>query len=201
MLKHLFDKKLAVLLSAALLTTSSLFAQGGSHQIPLSSLTLNGTANYATNVIQLTNTTVEAGSAFIPTPYTLGANDEFEVMFTYHAFDSNGNPPADGLAFVAQNAAGPNYLGENGSGLGFFTLTVTPAIAATFDYYPNVYTGTLAGAASIATPNGVDIQTVYPKLGVLAPPASATFGSITITPPRSSPCITPIRRLSRRLRS
>jgi hypothetical protein len=135
--------------------------------IPLNTLTLNGSAALTGDSILLTESLVQAGSAFLPTPYTLGANTSFEVFFVYDAKDPIKGSPGDGLAFVAQNTAmGAKYLGLDGAGLGFFTLTATPAIAATFDYYSNAYTGSSANAIAIAQPLGIDLATYYPELPV-----------------------------------
>ena len=141
----------------------SLLAQ--SNRIPLDTLVLNGSATLIRNRIQLTHTYAEAGSAFVATPYTLSPTDSFEVVFLYNALTTfEQTKPADGLAFIAQNTTmGAYYLGLNGSGLGFFTLTSVPAIAATFDYYPNSITGSPALTAAIAVPIGEDLAQVVPE--------------------------------------
>jgi hypothetical protein len=136
--------------------------------VPLSTLQLNGTAvlnglghiNFTTNLNQ-------AGSAFIPAPYTFGPTDEFGVFFVYQANPSTTSPPADGLAFIVQNtSSGPAYLGELGSGMGFFTGTTVPAIGVTFDYYGNAITGTPPGTLAIAQPAGVELAQTIPSLPV-----------------------------------
>ena len=113
---------------------------GVGQPVALKTLALNGNATLVGgNYIQLRSITSQAGSAFTPTPYTLGPNRSFGMAFIYAIAQGT---PADGFAFVAQNTPfGPNYLGLGGSGLGSFTLDPGPAIAATFDYYSNAYTG------------------------------------------------------------
>lgn len=133
--------------------------------IPLSSLQLNGRAHYISNTQQilLTYDISEASSAFVPTAFTLGPNDSFSAEFVFDAAIEFTPPPADGLAFVAENTgAGPSYLGENGSGLGFFLGAPAPAIAATFDYYQNTITGTPPNVVAIALPQGIDLATAMP---------------------------------------
>ncbi len=124
---------------------------GVGQPVALKTLALNGNATLVGgNYIQLRSITSQAGSAFTPTPYTLGPNRSFGMAFIYAIAQGT---PADGFAFVAQNTPfGPNYLGLGGSGLGSFTLDPGPAIAATFDYYSNAYTGSPANTVAIAEP-------------------------------------------------
>lgn len=70
-------------------------------------------------------------------------------------------------------------MGSDGSGLGFFTGTVSPAIAVTFDYYPNQITGTPANAAAIATPNGVDLLWTTPTPPALSGPGAYRYVWVT----------------------
>jgi hypothetical protein len=136
--------------------------------VPLTTLQLNGTAVLDSHGhINFTTTLNQAGSAFIPTPYTFGPTDEFGVFFVYQANLSTTSPPADGLAFIVQNtSSGPAYLGELGSGMGFFTGTTVPSIGVTFDYYGNAITGTPPGTLAIAQPQGVELVQTIPTLPV-----------------------------------
>jgi len=135
--------------------------------VPLNTLQLNGTAVLDSHGhINFTTTPNQAGSAFIPTPYTFGPNDEFGVFFVYQANPSTTSPPADGLAFIVQNIGSPAYLGLGGSGMGFFTETTVPAIGVTFDYFQNGVTGTPPGTLAIAQPQGVELAQTIPSLPV-----------------------------------
>jgi hypothetical protein len=135
--------------------------------IPLNTLQLNGAAALTSlGHITLTANLNEAGSAFIPTPYTFGPTDEFGVFFVYQASASPASPPADGMAFIVENLSSPAYVGQSGSGLGFFTQTAIPAIGVTFDYYQNAITGTPPGTLSIAQPTGVELAQTVPSLPV-----------------------------------
>jgi hypothetical protein len=149
--------------------------------IPLSSLKLNGRAYLLSDgYVRLTRNSNQASSAFVPTPFSLGPNDSFAALFVYQSQQELGQCVADGLAFVAQNTpAGPSYLGESGSGLGFFTGTVSPAIGVTFDYYPNQKTGTPANAAAIATPDGVDLVWTTPTPPALTGPGAFRYVWVT----------------------
>jgi hypothetical protein len=137
------------------------------HLVPLNSLQLNGSATLTNGVVVLTTNLDQAGSAFIPTPYTFGPNYSFVVSFAYQAAPSTTTPPADGLALVIQNTtSGPSYLGEAGSGMGFFTGNADPSVGVTFDYFQNGITGSQPGTAAIATPSGVEVVQTIPSLAV-----------------------------------
>jgi hypothetical protein len=130
--------------------------------------------------VRLTHNSNQASSAFVPTAFALGPKDSFAAFFAYQSQQEVGQCVADGLAFVAQNTpAGPNYLGEDGSGLGFFTGAVSPAVGVTFDYYANEITGTPANAAAIAAPNGVDLQWVTPAPPALSGPGAYRYVWVT----------------------
>ena len=128
--------------------------------VPLNTLQLNGSARYVSNTgfINLTRNSSQAASAFVPTPYTFGPMDEFEATFVFDAAMELGTPPADGLTFVAQNTtSGASFVGEDGSGLGYFSSSELPAVAATFDYISNQITGTPANTVGIAYTQGYDL--------------------------------------------
>ncbi|HTQ56205.1 MAG TPA: L-type lectin-domain containing protein [Bryobacteraceae bacterium] len=145
--------------------------------VPLSSLTFNGWAGLLSDgYVRLTHNSSQASSAFVPTPFTLGQNDSFAAEFVYRSQQEIGQCIADGLAFVVQNSpAGPNYLGSDGSGLGFFTGTVSPAIGLTFDYYENAITGTPPNAAAIASPDGTDLVWTSPNPPALSGPDAVRY--------------------------
>jgi Legume lectin domain len=145
--------------------------------IPLSSLQLNGNASLLSDgFIRFTRNTSQVSSAFVPTPYPLGPNDSFAALMVYNSRPVLGQCVADGIAFVAQNTpAGPGYLGLDGSGLGFFTETNSPAIGVTLDYYPNQITGTPGNAAAIAMPNGVDLVWTTPTPPALSGPSALRY--------------------------
>ena len=142
--------------------------------VPLSSLKFNGWAYLLSNgYVRLSHDSNQASSAFDPTPFPLGPEDSFAAYFVYNSQEELGQCVADGLAFVAQNTpAGASYLGEDGSGLGFFTGVASPAIAVTFDYYANGITGTPPNTASIAEPSGIALISTTP-----APPALSGSGA------------------------
>ena len=161
--------------SPILLASMCLAANPG--EVPLSAMKLNGHARLLSDgYIRFTHNISQASSAFVPTPFALGPNDSFRAYFAYESHQEFGQCIADGLAFVAQNTpAGASYLGEDGSGLGFFTGTVSPAIGVTFDYYANEITGTPANAAAIATPDGVDLLWTTPHPEALSGPDAQRY--------------------------
>jgi len=148
---------------------------GTPQKVPLNTLQLNGTAILeSSGHLRLTTNLDAAGSAFIPAPYAFGPSGNFIAYFVYQAEPSSTPTPADGLAFIIQNtgAAGA-YLGLQGSGLGFFTQTIAPAIGVTFDYYGNAITGSPAGTLAIASPVGTDLAQTIPSLPVFGGSGSA----------------------------
>jgi hypothetical protein len=153
---------------------ASLCAAASPGVVPLNSLKLNGWAQLLSDgYVRFTRNSNQAASVFVPTPFPLGPNDSFTAFFAYESHQELEQCVADGLAFVAQNtAAGPDYLGMNGSGLGFFTGTAAPAIGVTFDYYANAITGTPPNAVAIAEPVGVDLVWKSPT-----PPTLSGAGS------------------------
>jgi hypothetical protein len=167
-------------LSLILSSTAAMYAASSSSEIPLATFQLNGSAQLTAGSITLTNEYYQAGSAFVPTPYSFPAGASFFACFYYEAQTPEPDVPADGLAFVIQNL-GPNspaYLGLSGSGMGFFTLRYYPAIAVTFDYYPNAITGSPAGTVAVATTVGTDLIQNVPDLPVL--PGAGFFRGVWI---------------------
>jgi hypothetical protein len=164
---------------------ASMCLAAGPGQVPLSSMKLNGHARLLSDgYIRFTHNISQASSAFVPTPFPLGPNDGFRAYFAYESHQEFGQCIADGLAFVAQNtSAGASYLGEDGSGLGFFTGTPSPAVGVTFDYYANDITGTPANAAAIATPDGVDLVWTTPHPEALSGPDAQRYVWVTYDNP------------------
>jgi len=160
---------------------TSLCAGASPSAVPLNSMKLNGWAGLLSDgYIKLTRDSSQAASAFARTPFPLGPQDSFAAFFAYRSEQELGQCVADGIAFVAQNTpAGSSYLGSDGSGLGFFTGRVSPAIAATFDYYANQITGTPANAAAIAEPNGVDLVWTTATPAALSGPDAERYVWVT----------------------
>jgi hypothetical protein len=155
-----------------ILSSAALYGASSSSEIPLANFQLNGSAQLTGGSITLTNEYYQAGSAFIPTPYSFPAGAGFFACFYYEAQTPEPDVPADGLAFVIQNLGpdSPAYLGLSGSGMGFMTLRYYPAIAVTFDYYYNAITGSPAGTVAVATTVGTDLIENAPDLPVLPGP-------------------------------
>ncbi len=160
-------------LSLILYSAAVMYGATPSSEVPLATLQLNGSAQLTSpGSITLTNEYYQAGSAFVRTPYSFPAGASFSACFFYQAQAPEPDVPADGLAFVIQNL-GPNspaYLGLSGSGMGFFTLSYYPAIAVTFNYYPNAITGSPAGTIAVATTIGANLIQNVPVLPVLPGP-------------------------------
>ncbi len=129
---------------------------------------LNSVTGFYAGAIQLTYFEDSAGSAFLARPVLLGPTSSFSVEFKYEGAEGvTGSNIGDGFAFVVENTtAGAGYLGEDGSGLGFFTQTVSPALGVTFDYTFNGITGSAPGTIAIATPNGSDLVEAVPTEGL-----------------------------------
>ncbi len=83
------------------------------------------------------------GSAFLPKPIPFGPTDSFTAFFTMESGPGDTIPiVGDGMTFLMENTpAGPADIGEGGSGLSFFTQTVTPALAVTFNSRKTLVTG------------------------------------------------------------
>ncbi len=117
----------------------------------LDQVQVNGDANKDTPLLQLTSDSPsKAGSAFLPTPYTLTPNSVFHTHFTLQIGGANldSEQGSDGLAFVIQNdPSGGLALGNAGEGLGFgFNDTagnpvnaISPSVAIEFDTHQNSF--------------------------------------------------------------
>ncbi len=148
-----------------MLMSQAVFAATSPHlsEISLTDFVLNGNAELSGNIV-LTQFTGQVGSAFLPKPIPFGPTDSFTAFFTMESGPGDTIPiVGDGMAFVMENTpAGPAYIGEGGSGLGFFTQTVTPALAVTFDYYSNQITGTPSNSMAISQPVGTNLVVTQP---------------------------------------
>ena len=110
--------------------------------------TKNGGPTIAGNVLTLTdNNNNEARSAYYNTP--VPTNAPFVATFTYQLV--NPNNPADGCAFLFQNA-GLNALGGGGGDLGMGGIT--PSAAVEFDIYNGHTIGTNYSGSGLTAGNG-----------------------------------------------
>jgi hypothetical protein len=140
-------------------------------------LTLNGNAaapfnNGTANVLRLTPAdTQKKGSAFFSVLQPV--NGGFTTTFTFQISNTNppsGNFPADGLAFVVQNAAaGANALGQAGGAIGYGgsvpptpeTLGIENSLAVEFDTFANPWDPESDSETLIA--NHVAVQSCGPE--------------------------------------
>ena len=109
----------------------------------LSEFTLNGSAATIGNpvlfngrqVLRLTDTYWQAGSAFLTNPITLDSDGSFSTFFRFQITNSAGfQGGADGLVFVVQSMAN-DALGTVGGGLGY--AGISPSLGIEFDTYDN----------------------------------------------------------------
>jgi len=84
------------------------------------------------NVLRLTNSTGQSGSAFSTTAISLDQNASFSTAFTFH-FTDQQNGGADGIVFVVQTVS--NTAGGGGGGIGYDGLTNSVGIE--FDNWNN----------------------------------------------------------------
>ena len=98
-------------------------------------LTLNGTASQSGAVLRLTSAAEgQDGSAYANTPVNLAHSFQSHFQFSMH--DSTSGTPADGIAFVVQNAvSGLSALGSAGGGIGYGGIA--PSVAVEFDIWQN----------------------------------------------------------------
>jgi len=92
----------------------------------------NGSATIDGSALDLTTgAQVQAGSAYLPTPYAIGPSTVFSIFFTFRMYGGDGAAGADGITLIWQNApAGTAALGLPGSGVGY--ETVTPSVDVRF---------------------------------------------------------------------
>lgn len=83
-------------------------------------------------VLQLTNTTSQAGSAFSTTAISLDQNASFSTSFSFH-FTDQQNGGADGIVFVLQTVS--NTAGGSGGGIGYAGLS--NSVGIDFDNWNN----------------------------------------------------------------
>ena len=84
------------------------------------------------NVLRLTNTTSQSGSAFSTTAISLDQNASFSTKFTFH-FTDQQNGGADGIVFVLQTAS--NTAGGSGGGIGY--QGIGNSVGVEFDNWDN----------------------------------------------------------------
>jgi hypothetical protein len=134
--------KVALATFAAISLTLPLAANALSYSdfSDLAGMTLNGSATQVGTVLRLTDSSYQAGSAYVTKPVWLGPGGAFTTHFQFRI--SKGTfYGIDGFAFVIQrDARGPSALGASGAWLGFSGTSsdkVTPSIAIEFDTWRN----------------------------------------------------------------
>jgi hypothetical protein len=117
-------------------TVSPSFPSGFNTSNTAGELMLNGSAELASNTLEITNgANGEASSAFTENAVSVQG---FTTTFTL--VDTSAN--ADGLTYTMQNQ-GPNAIGGSGGDLGYGgSPGITPSVAIKFDLYSNNGEGT-----------------------------------------------------------
>ena len=77
----------------------------------------------------------QAGSAFVATPFTLGAGGAFSAQFQFQVTPGSTGGPADGFTFVLANLLSSTAPLDPGGNLGYYGLT--NSVAVEFDLYDN----------------------------------------------------------------
>ena len=90
------------------------------------------TDTHGHNVLRLTSTTSQAGSAFSTTAISLDQNASFSTSFQFH-FTDQQNGGADGIVFALQTVS--NTAGGSGGGIGYAGLSNSVGIE--FDSWNN----------------------------------------------------------------
>jgi hypothetical protein len=134
----------AVLLSAI----AAFSAQGAINYPDFSStagLQLNGSATTVGNVLRLTQTTSQGGSAFSTSPVSL-SGASFSTFFSFRISDPVGSSDidgqgADGIVFVVQTVA--NNVGGSGGGIGY--AGIPKSVGIEFDTWYNPELGDVNG--------------------------------------------------------
>lgn len=104
----------------------------------VSGLQLNGSAAQSGNVLRLTNSLNQGGSAFLTSPISLAADASFSSFFQFRinnpigASDGDGQG-ADGIVFVVQTVA--NNVGGFGGGIGY--NGIPKSVGVEFDTWNN----------------------------------------------------------------
>lgn len=110
------------------------FSQNFADFAGASGLTVNGNAALAGNVLRVAaNVGNQAGSAFLPSPVTIGPDTSLSSRFVFRVHGSADG--ADGLTFMIQGV-GVNTLGAAGSGLGYGGIG--SSVAVEIDNYQGV---------------------------------------------------------------
>ncbi|MGV0024306.1 DUF4347 domain-containing protein [Phormidesmis priestleyi] len=108
-------------------------------------LQLNGKAAQVGNTLRLTPAqTMQAGSAFVATPFDFDGNTSFQTRFRFNLAGGYDAVGGDGFTFMLQNsAAGASALGGTGGSLGYSpdenpaTVPIDRSVAIEFDTYQN----------------------------------------------------------------
>jgi glucose/arabinose dehydrogenase len=108
-------------------------------------LQLNGKAAQVGTALRLTPAqTMQAGSAFLATPFDFDTNTSFQSRFRFNLAGGYDAVGGDGFTFMLQNsAAGASALGGTGGSLGYSpddnpaTVAINRSVAIEFDTYQN----------------------------------------------------------------
>jgi len=100
---------------------------------------VNGDASCGCGDVTLTSSgSLEAGSAFIKTPFNTGNGTAFSTSFHLRINGGDNDNGADGMTFVIQNdPAGKNALGASGGSIGY--EGISKSFAVEFDTWKNGY--------------------------------------------------------------
>ena len=142
------------------------------------SLTFNGNAAQAGNVLRLTSTGAnQGGSAFFGRALAINSDTSFGTQFQFQL--SGGSGGADGFTFMLQNdSQGLNSLGQTGGDLGYGSVQnaaipgITQSLAIEFDTYRNTWDSN-NNHISILRDGGIDNP-----LATIAAPFDLNGGSV-----------------------
>lgn len=127
-----------------LAATAALFAAAGARADVISisdfstaPVNLRGSATTDGTALQLTQADVnnQAGSAFLASPFALGAGGSFSAQFQFQITPGSTGGPADGFTFVLAQVANDSSSLQAGGNLGYYGLT--NSVAVQFHVYNN----------------------------------------------------------------